>query len=154
VKALVFAAVFLLVTVVVTAAALTGMFMFWSVAPVQPGTATALAMLFLVAPGLGIAAGVMAAIRAVSGPRPLGGVRGKWLMAGLAAVVGGLAGYGASMAAIDLTYTERWTDPGTAPDWLPVAPPVAGAIMAVLLGWLSLLFAGRGGSKHYSPDSR
>jgi hypothetical protein len=58
------------------------------------------------------------------------------------------------MAAIDLTFTERWTDPGTAPAWLPMAPPVAGVIMAVLLGLLSLLFAGRDGSKHHPPDPR
>jgi hypothetical protein len=59
VKALRFLVVFLAVTVTVTVAALTAFFIFWSVVPAQPGTATALAMLFLVAPGVGIASGLL-----------------------------------------------------------------------------------------------
>ncbi len=140
-KALWFLVVFLAVTVTVTVAALTSFFIFWSFVPAQPGTATALAMLFLVAPGVGIASGLAVAARAVR-PRQSSGTP-RWLFVGLAALVGGLAGFGGCMAAMDLTYTDRFSDPASAPSWLPIAPPVAGVIMAALSALLVLLSARR-----------
>ena len=156
-KVLRFLAVFLTVSVVVTVAAITASFVFWSFLPVQPGTVTALVTLFLVAPGIGIAAGIWMAIKA--GQQKPGGRfpgsdhgdhAGRWLLAGLAALVGGFAGYGACKAAIDLVYTDRWSDPGSAPALLPVAPPLAGAGLAIVLVMLVILpgilrAKGRGG---------
>ena len=140
-KALRFLVVFLAVTVTVTVAALTAFFIFWSVVPAQPGTATALAMLFLVAPGVGIASGLAVAARAVRPGRSSGAPR--WLFAGLGALVGGFAGFGGCMAAMDLTYTNRFSDPASAPSWLPMAPPVAAVVMAALSALLVLLFTRR-----------
>jgi hypothetical protein len=141
-KILQFIAVFLLVTVTVTVAALTALFTFWSYASVQPGTATALAMLFLVAPGLGLVSGVLIAASSVREPKP--GLAAYQLpFAVLGAIVGGLAGYGGAMAAIDLTYTERWSNPASAPAWLPMGPPVAAALLAAVLALLALWFARR-----------
>lgn len=112
-KVLRFLAVFLTVSVVVTVAAITASFVFWSFLPVQPGTVTALVTLFLVAPGIGIAAGIWMAIKA--GQQKPGG---------------------------------RF--PGSAPAWLPVAPPLAGAGLAIVLVMLVILpgtprAKGRGG---------
>jgi hypothetical protein len=145
-KVLRFLAVFLAVSVIVTVAAITASFVFWSFLSVQPGTVTALATLFLVAPGIGIAAGLWMAINGVrrqtgdqfsgAGEKEYGG---RGLRAGLAALVGGFAGYGACKAAIDLTYTDRWSDPLSAPAWLPIAPPLAGFGLAVFLALLVLL---------------
>jgi hypothetical protein len=140
-KVLRFLAVFLMVAVTVTVAAVTALFIFWSYVPAQPGTATALAMLFLVAPGLGIASGIFMGVRSVSdwgSPR-----LPRALLVLAAAVVGGLAGFGASMAAIDLTYADRWNNPASAPSWLPFAPPVAGIATAVLLALLMLVSSRR-----------
>lgn len=138
---------FLVVTVTVTVAAITALFIFWSFVSVQPGTVTVLAMLFLVAPGLGIASGLVVAFRSVNKPegKVASGLTApsRWLLTGLGALVGGLAGFGGTMASIDLTYTERWSDPGSAPFWLPMAPAVAGVTMAVLVALLVLLFASR-----------
>jgi hypothetical protein len=139
-KALWFLVVFLVVTATVTVAAVTALFIFWSLVPVPPGTAASLALLFLVAPGLGILSGLLVAVRAVrkadgdaaSHPAAASG----WLLTGLGALVGGLAGFGGTMATIDLTYTERWSDPASAPSWLPVAPGVAGVTMAILVALL------------------
>lgn len=130
-KVLQFLAVFLLVTVTVTVAVLTAMFSIWSVVPGQPSTATALAMLFLVAPGLGIASGLFMAARSVGAQRLLNVPRS--LLVVLAATVGALAGYGGAMAAIDLTYVDRWDNPASAPAWLPIGPPVAAVTLAVIL---------------------
>ena len=140
-KALRFIATFLMVSVTVTVAALTAMFTFWSLVPAQPGTATALFMLFLFAPGLGIASGLFMGARsagATFAQRP-----SNSLLAALAAVVGGLAGYGGAMAAIDLTYVERWNNPASAPAWLPYGPPVAGVALAIILPLLVLLPGGK-----------
>lgn len=149
-NALRFLVVFLAVSCIVTVGAITATFIFWSFLPVQPGTATALAMLFLVAPGTGVVAGFTIAIRSVR-QRSRGDAAGsgrssaasKWLRAGLAALVGGLAGYGACLAAIDLTYTDRWANPNSAPPWLPAAPSLAGLAVALLLGLVVLLSNGR-----------
>jgi hypothetical protein len=141
VKALWFLAVFLVVTVTVTVAVLTALFIFWRFVPAHPGTATTLAMLFLVAPGVGIASGLFVAARAVRPARPSAAPR--WPFALLAALTGGLAGFGGTMAAMDLTYTERFSDPASAPSWLPMAPPIAGVIMAALSALLVLLFSRR-----------
>jgi hypothetical protein len=141
VKALWFLVVFLAVTVTVTVAALTAFFIFWSFVPAQPGTATALAMLFLVAPGVGIASGLAVAVRAVRPQRSP--ATSRWPFALLAALTGGLAGFGGCMAMMDLTYTNRFSDPASAPSWLPMAPPVAGVIMAALAALLVLLFSRR-----------
>jgi hypothetical protein len=144
-KVLRFLAVFLTVSVIVTVAVVTASFVFWSFVPVQPGTAMALVTLFLVAPGTGIAAGIWMAIKAgqqQAGIRLGSGERdqaGRVLIGGLAAIVGGFAGYGACKAAIDLIYTDRWSDPASAPDWLPVAPPLAGLGLAVILALLVIL---------------
>lgn len=156
-KALWFLGVFVAVTVTVTVAAITAAFIFWSFVPVQPGTAGALAVLFLVAPGIGVVSGIVAAVRAVRKPAAIEGPgaapRGmapRWLLAGLAALVGGLAAYGASMAAIDLTYTERWNDPSSAPAWLPLGPPAAGLSMALLLAVIVMLSGRRRGDHGHS----
>jgi hypothetical protein len=138
-KALWFLVVFIAVAVTVTIAALTAFFIFWSYVPAQPGTATALAMLFLVAPGVGIASGLFVAFRAV---RPASGAPG-WPFALLAALTGGLAGFGGATAAMDLTYADRFSNPGSAPSWLPMAPPVAAVVMAALSAMLVLLYARR-----------
>lgn len=63
-KAIRFVAIFLAVSAIVTVAALTATFMIWSVLAVPPGTVTALAMLFVVAPAAGIAAGIAIAVKA------------------------------------------------------------------------------------------
>lgn len=140
-KALWFLVVFLAVAATVTVAALTAFFIFWSFVSAQPGTATALAMLFLVAPGVGIASGLFVAARAVRPARPSAAPR--WPFAMLAALTGGLAGFGGTMAAMDLTYTDRFSNPDSAPSWLPMAPPIAGVIMAALSALLVLLYARR-----------
>jgi hypothetical protein len=137
VKALWFLAVFFAVTVTVTVAVLTALFIYWSFVPAQPGTATALGMLFLVAPGVGIASGLFVAARAVRPARPSAAPR--WPFALLAALTGGLAGFGGTMAAMDLTYTDRFSNPDSAPSWLPMAPPAAGVIMAAVSALLVLL---------------
>ena len=140
---------FLTVSVIVTVAAVTASFVFWSFVPVQPGTATALVTLFLVAPGTGIAAGIWMAIKAGQqrpGVWPSSGKSDhawRFLMAGLAALVGAFAGYGACKAAIDLTYTDRWSNPDTAPSWLPVAPYLAAAVLALVLAVLVLIRGSR-----------
>ena len=135
---------FLVVTVTVTVAAVTALFIFWSFVSVQPGTATALAMLFLVAPGLGLASGLLVAFRAVKKPTgkvtPNLSAAYRWLLTGLGALVGGLAGFGGTIAFTDLFYPERWSaDPSSAPSWLPVAPAVGGVTMASLVALLVLL---------------
>lgn len=56
-----------------------------------------------------------------------------------ATVVGGLFGYGATRAAGDLIYTDRFSDPASAPAWLPGAPFVAGIAAALLLA--AIMFA-------------
>lgn len=144
-KVLRFLAVFLAVSIIVTVAAVTASFVFWSFLPVQPGTVTALVTLFLVAPGIGIAAGVWMAVKtgkAQPGDRSYGPGKqdqvGPWPLAVAAALVGGFAGFGASKAVIDLTYVDRWSDPAPAPAWLPVAPPLTGLGLAVLLALLVL----------------
>ena len=134
-KALSIFAVFLSVTVIVTVAALTALFAFWSLTTVQPGTATVLGLLFLGAPGAGIASGAMMAIRMASS-RP-SGIPGR-LLAALALPVGALAGFGGAMAAMDMIYTDRWSNPGSAPAWLPWAPYVAAPLMALVLVLLVL----------------
>lgn len=127
---------FLIVTVMVTVAALTALFTFWSYSSAQPGTAVALGLLFLGAPGAGIAAGVMMAIRAATtGPHAIP----ARLIAVLAVPVGLLAGFGGTMAAADLIYVERWTNPASAPSWLPWAPYVAAPIAAAVLVLLVLV---------------
>ncbi len=149
-KAIRFLAVFVAVSAIVTVAAITATFMIWSFLSVRPGTVTALTMLFLIAPGTGIAAGMAMAIKAVRQP-PQIGASGQvseaalpvLMRAGLAAIVGGLAGYGACLAAIDLTYTDRWSNPGSAPSWLPAAPFLAAAILALLLALLVLRYGNR-----------
>jgi hypothetical protein len=135
-KALWIILVFLFVSITVTVAALTALFMFWSYSSSQPGTATALAMLFLVAPGVGIASGVMMAIRAASPERS---AMPKGVLGLLAAVTGGLAGFGGTMAAMDLIYVDRWSNPASAPAWLPWAPYVAAPVLAIVLALLVLL---------------
>jgi len=147
-KALWIIFIFLVVSIAVTVAALTALFLFWSLSSTQPGTATALAMLFLVAPGVGIASGVMMAIRAASPERS---AMPKGLLGLLAAITGGLAGFGGTMAAIDLTYVDRWSNPGSAPAWLPVAPYVAAPTLAAVLALLVLL-PGRRTSAGRVPD--
>lgn len=129
-------AVFVFVTVTVTVAALTALIAFWSSSAAQPSTAAALGLLFLGAPGLGIAAGVAMAFRAAtSGPgRPPAGV-----LALLAIPVGLLAGFGGAMAALDLIYADRWSNPESAPAWLPWAPYAAAPVMAGLLVFLVLV---------------
>jgi hypothetical protein len=97
-------------------------------------------MLFLVAPGLGIASGLFMAARSVGAQRA--GTAPRSLLVVLASVVGGLAGYGGATAAIDLTYVDRWNNPASAPDWLPMGPPIAGAALALLLA-LIVLVTGR-----------
>lgn len=149
-KAIRFVAIFLAVSAIVTVAALTATFMIWSVLPVPPGTVTALAMLFVIAPAAGIAAGIANAVKAVKNgsQRSDSGVvpAPAWpvlLRAAVAAIVGGLAGYGACLATIDLTYTDRWSNPGSAPSWLPVAPYLAAAALALMLALLVLIRNGR-----------
>lgn len=149
-KAIRFLAVFVAVSAIVTVAAITATFMIWSFLSVRPGTVTALTMLFLIAPGTGIAAGIAMAVKAVRQPPQIGAsgpvsdaALPVLMRAGLAAIVGGLAGYGACLAAIDLTYTDRWSNPGSAPSWLPAAPFLAAAILALLLALLVLGYGSR-----------
>lgn len=146
-----FIAVFAAVTVIVTVAMLTGAFMLWSVMSVQPGTATALFTLFILAPGAGIATGLYFAAssvrRAGAGTKPGNGQGGNGaaiLFALLAGSAGFLAGYGGTMAWIDLTYTDRWNNPAAAPVWIPYAPAFAGVVLAVVFAAL-VLVRGRGG---------
>jgi hypothetical protein len=37
------------------------------------------------------------------------------------------------MAAMDLTYSDRWSNPESAPAWLPWAPYVAAPVVALAL---------------------
>lgn len=129
-KALGIIAVFLSVSLIVAIAALTALFTFWSVTTVQPGTATVLGLLFLGAPGAGIASGAMMAIRMASS-RP-SAVPGR-ILAAVALPVGAFAGFGGAMAAMDMIYTDRWSNPGSAPAWLPFAPYVAAPLTALVL---------------------
>ena len=149
-RALRFIAVLVAVTVIATIAMLTTAFMLWSILSVQPGTATALFTLFILAPGIGLATGLYFAAwslrRAETGTGPGGGqgVAGPAiLLAILAGLTGFLAGYGGTMAGIDLTYTDRWSNPAAAPAWIPYAPASAGAVLAVVLAALALA-GGRG----------
>jgi hypothetical protein len=134
-KALSIIAVFLSVSLIVMVAALTALFSFWSLTTVQPGTATVLGLLFLGAPGAGIAAGAMMAVRmASSRPSSMSG----GLLAALALPVGALAGFGGAMAAMDLIYSDRWSNPDSAPAWLPWAPYAAAPLMALVLAAIVL----------------
>ena len=135
-KALSIIAVFLSVSLIVTVAALTALFGFWSFTTVQPGTATVLGLLFLGAPGAGIASGAMMAIRMASS-RP-SAVPGR-LLAALALPIGALAGFGLATAAMDVIYTDRWSNPDSAPAWLPIAPYVAAPVMALVLALIVLV---------------
>lgn len=143
-----FVAIFAAVAAIVTVAVVTAAFMVWSMMSVQPGTATALFTLFILAPGAGLAAGLYVAARsslragAVSGPGDGQGPQGPAILfAILAGLTGFLAGYGGTRAWIDLTYTERWNNPAAAPAWIPYAPALAGAVLAVMLA--TLVLAGR-----------
>lgn len=132
-KVLSFLAVFASVTVVATVAFVTAAFMFWSMMAAQPGTATALATLFLVAPAAGVATGLFTAARAVRPrspdfPEPAGR---RWLKVTGAGAIGFLFGYGATRATLDLAYTN-FNDPAAMPSWLP-ALPVAGGIGAAVI---------------------
>lgn len=147
-----FVAIFAAVAVIVTIAAVTAAFMVWSTMSVQPGTATALFTLFILAPGAGLAAGLYVAARSAlragagtglgDGQRPRGPAILFAILSGLA---GFLAGYGGTRAWIDLTYTERWNNPAAAPVWIPYAPALAGAVLAVVLA--ALVLAGRRGAR-------
>jgi hypothetical protein len=143
-----FVAIFAAVAVIVTVAVVTGAFMVWSTMSVQPGTATALFTLFILAPGAGLAAGLYIAARSSLRARAgtgMGDGQGQQgpaiLFAILAGLAGFLAGYGGTRAWIDLTYTERWNNPAAAPVWIPYAPALAGALLAVVLA--TLVLAGR-----------
>jgi hypothetical protein len=147
-QALRFVTIFAAVAIIVTIAALTAAFMVWSVIPVQPGTATALFTLFILAPGAGIATGLYMAARSMRRPTAMAmpgdrnGRHGAAIaLALVVALAGFLAGYGGTMAGIDLTYADRWTNPASAPVWLPYAPPAAGILLALVLAMLVL--AGR-----------
>lgn len=134
--------VFLAVFVLVTAAAVTALFLFWGMQTTQPGTATALGLLFVGAPLLGLVAGLSAATRTArpqSRGRTTAGTAMRGLRVALAGLVGALAGYGGARAAIDLTYTDRWADPASAPSWLPVAPTLAGVGLALVLALAAAL---------------
>ncbi|MCC7427892.1 MAG: hypothetical protein IT557_13375 [Alphaproteobacteria bacterium] len=150
--------VFLLATIVTTVAFIAAAFIFWSFLSVQPGTATALATLFLVAPGIGITAGVVAATRAArataarapgaSEPGSAeaaaqggaqGGARGplRWILTAFTAAVGGLFGYSVALVSIDLGYPHRLIDPASAPPWLSSVPMLAGLSAALLAAWMA-----------------
>lgn len=143
-----FIAVFAAVSVLATIAALTASFMVWSIMPVQPGTAAALFTLFILAPGVGIVTGLSVAVRSVrragagapSGDRPRGN-GAAIVLALLAGLVGYLAGYGGTLVAIDMTYTDRWANPASAPAWIPHAPGLAGAVLACIFA--ALVWASR-----------
>jgi hypothetical protein len=111
--------------------------MFWSTMTAQPGTATALATLFLVAPAAGVATGLFTAVRAVRPRSPdLGGHTAQgWMKISAAAAIGFLFGYGATRATMDLAYAN-FNDPAAMPSWFP-ALPVAGGIGAAII--LSLI---------------
>jgi len=149
--------VFLLVTIVTTVAFIAAAFIFWSFLSVQPGTATALATLFLVAPGIGITAGIVAAARAARPPdangsgaaegaaegaarhAAQGGARGplRWILTAFTAAVGGLFGYSVALVSIDLGYPHRLIDPASAPPWLSSVPMLAGLSAALLAAWMA-----------------
>ncbi|WP_296577039.1 hypothetical protein [Phreatobacter sp.] len=146
-----FVAIFAAVAAIVTVAAVTAAFMVWSMMSVQPGTATALFTLFILAPGAGLAAGLYFAARSAmrtgggTGPRDGQGAQGPAiLLAIFAGLAGFLAGYGGTRAWIDLNYTDRWSNPAAAPVWIPHAPAFAGAALALVLA--ALVLAGRRGS--------
>ncbi|HSO46595.1 MAG TPA: hypothetical protein VLQ68_01570, partial [Rhizobiaceae bacterium] len=133
-KALLFLAVFAASAIIVTVAFVTAAFIFWSMLTVQPGTATALGTLFLAAPGAGILAGLFTAARAVRPPAALPAPAARrTTLTVTAAVIGGLFGYGATRAATDLIYADRFSNPASAPDWLPLAPAAASLAAAMLL---------------------
>ncbi len=133
-KALLFLAVFAASAIIVTVAFVTAAFMFWSLLTVQPGAATALGTLFLAAPGAGILAGLFTAARAVKPPAALPATAARRAaLTATAAIIGGLFGYGAMRAAADLIYADRFSNPASAPDWLPLAPAAASLAAAMLL---------------------
>ncbi len=139
-KVLLFLAVFASSAIIVTVAFVTGAFIFWSMLTVQPGSATALGTLFLAAPAAGILAGLFTAARAVRPPAthpPAATKRAGWTAA--AAIIGGLSGYGATRAACDLIYAQRFSNPASAPDWLPAVPAAASLAAALLLA--AIMFA-------------
>ncbi len=139
-KLLIFLAVFGVATVIAAVAFITAAFMFWSLLDVQPGTATALGTLFLVAPAAGVLTGMYTAARVVK-PRPAGVAEPsgrRRTKAALAAVIGFLFGYGATQAITDMVYMDRFTNPASAPVLLPIMPLAAAVAAAIVMGLLVL----------------
>jgi hypothetical protein len=138
-KLLIFLAVFAASSVVAAVAFVTAAFIFWSFLEVQPGTATALGTLFLVAPSAGVLTGLYTAARVVKPPPANAGEPSgrRWMKAALAAAIGFLFGYGATRAITDLVYVDRFTNPASAPALLPAMPIAAGIVAAIALGLLS-----------------
>lgn len=142
-KALRFLGVFLVVSIATTVAAVTALFTIWSFISVQPGTATALGMLFLFAPGLGIAAGLVAAVRAnrtstlatrrTAAPNPVM----RLLAVSSAGIFGWLFAHGSATVLRDifdpLTFANGVTSPRSA--WPPIAAGLAGALAMAALAY-------------------
>jgi hypothetical protein len=144
-NALRFLFVFLAVSIVAGAAFITAAFIFWYFVPAQPGTATALTILFLVGPGFGIVSGLAAAIQAVRPPAArIGGSggHGRWLAVALAAIIGWLGGFGLASAAIDLSYPYRSDLLELRAGIIPLIPALAGMAVATAMASLVLRLGG------------
>jgi len=98
-----------------------------------------------VAPGIGIAAGIVAATRAARAPAAAEpgaaapGARGplRWVLVAFTAAVGGLFGYSVALVSIDLGYPHRLIEPASAPPWLSSVPMLAGLAAALLAAWIT-----------------
>lgn len=142
-KALRFLGVFLVVSIAMTIAVVTALFTIWSFMSVQPGTATALGMLFLLAPGLGIAAGLTAAGRATRTPdftadnESTANASRRLLVVFCAAIFGWLFAHGSATLLRDiffpLTFANGVTSPRSA--WPPLVAGLAGALAMAALAY-------------------
>lgn len=121
---------FLAVSLLATCAYITAAFMVWSLLDAQPGTATALGTLFLLAPGAGLVTGIVAAARATRPAPP----RNPRLAVALNGALGFLAGYGFAIVVLSLTDPANVTYPPPPREaWRDWAPAVAGILLGAAL---------------------
>lgn len=130
---------FVATLVLATAAIVTATFLVWALLEAQPGTAAALGMLFLLAPALGLAIALMAAINAVrAGRASPTGPRNRVPSAAFWAMTGGLGGYGLAILVLSLTDPAN-LDAQARPDaWRGWAPLMTAVALGTLFGLRAL----------------
>ena len=125
---------FLAMTALATCAYVTAAFMVWSLLDAQPGTATALGTLFLLAPAAGLVTGIVAAARSTRPAPP----RNPRLALVLNAALGFLAGYGFTMVALDLAAQASGAHAPPPAAWRAWAPAAAGILLGAVMGLRAL----------------